>query len=197
VLGGIWPFLKDPANLAVLGSIGAGIVAIAGGAWAVFTFFAKKSEKGPPTPTVKADHGSVAAGRDIIGSVTIGADANEVTQQVAAAQNERYDRILAEIARDKGVEIAPLRAVLVKLGEKDAPEEDIPKRLDAAADELIKLRAENEQLQRGPPSLAAIAEEAQALIDNGEFDDARRALAQGREAARARRIDASRYEAAF
>ena len=37
----------------------------------------------------------------------------------------------------------------------------------------------------------------QALIDKGEFDDARRALARGREAARALRIDASRYEAAF
>jgi tetratricopeptide (TPR) repeat protein len=45
--------------------------------------------------------------------------------------------------------------------------------------------------------LAAIAEEVQALIDKGEFDDARRALARGREAARALRIDASRYEAAF
>ena len=47
MLGGIWQFLKDPANLAVLGSIGAVIAAIAAGAWAVFTLFAKKSEKGP------------------------------------------------------------------------------------------------------------------------------------------------------
>ena len=47
MLGSIWQFLKDPANLAVLGSIGAGIAAIAGGAWAVFTFFARKSDKGP------------------------------------------------------------------------------------------------------------------------------------------------------
>jgi hypothetical protein len=93
MLGGIWPFLKDHDNLAVLGSIGAGIAAIAGGAWAVFTFFAKKSEK--------------------------------------------------------------------------------------------------------EPALAAIAEEVQALIAKGEFDDARRALARGREASRTLRIDASRYEAAF
>ena len=185
MLGSVWLFLKDPANLTVLGSIGAGIAAVAGGAWAVFTFFAKKSEKGPSAPSVNADHGSVAAGRDIIGSVTIGVDAKEVTQQVAAAQNERYDRILAEIARDKGVEVAPLRAVLVKLGEMGVREEDISTRLDSAADELIKLRAENEQLRRGPPALAAIAEEVQALIDKGEFDDARRALARGREAAQA------------
>jgi tetratricopeptide (TPR) repeat protein len=197
MLGGIWQFLKDPADLTVLGSIGAGIVAIVGGAWAVFTYFDKKKEKVPSAPGVIADHGSVAAGRDITGPVTINPDANEVVQQVAAAQNERYDRILAEIARDKGVEVAPLRAVLVKLGEKGVPEEDIPKRLDSAAEELIKLRAENEQFRRGPPALAAIAEEVQALLDKGEFNDARRALARGREAARALRIDASRYEAAF
>jgi len=197
MLGGIWQFLKDPADLTVLGSIGAGIVAIVGGAWAVFTYFDKKKEKVPSAPGVIADHGSVAAGRDITGPVTINPDANEVVQQVAAAQNKRYDRILAEIARDKGVEVAPLRAVLVKLGEKGVPEEDIPKRLDSAAEELIKLRAENEQFRRGPPALAAIAEEVQALLDKGEFNDARRALARGREAARALRIDASRYEAAF
>jgi tetratricopeptide (TPR) repeat protein len=95
------------------------------------------------------------------------------------------------------VEVAPLRAILIKLGEKGVSEEDIPKRLDAAAEELVKLRAENEQLRRGPPALAAIAEEVQALLDKGEFDDARRALARGRETARVLRVDASRYEAAF
>ena len=66
MLGSIWPFLKEPANLAVLGSIGAAITAVVGGAWAVFSFFSKKGEKVPPAPSVKADHGSVAAGRDII-----------------------------------------------------------------------------------------------------------------------------------
>jgi tetratricopeptide (TPR) repeat protein len=200
MLGSIWQFLKDPANLAVLGSIGAGIAAIAGGAWAVFTFFAKKSERGPSAPSVTADSGSVAAGRDITGPVTVGLDEKRVGRELRKAQQplrDELERLAAQVARDKGVEVAPLRAVLVKLGEKRVPEEDIPKRLDAAADELIKLRAENDQLRRGPPALAAIAEQVQALIDKGEFDDARRALARGREAARALRIDASRYEAAF
>ena len=89
LLGSVWLFLKDPANLAVLGSIGAVIAAIATGPWAVFSFLAKKSEKGPPTPSVKADHGSVAAGRDITGPVTIGIDEKRVgrTSQNAAAAN--------------------------------------------------------------------------------------------------------------
>ncbi len=198
--GSIWQFLNVPANLAVLGSISAGIAAITGGAWAVFTFFAKKSEKGSTAPSVTADHGSVAAGRDITRPVTIGLDEKGVGQEVRKAQQPlraELERLAAQAAREKGVEVAPLRAVLVKLGEKGAPEEDIPKRLDSAGDELIKLRAENEQLRRGPPALAAIAEEVQAFIDKGEFDDARRALARGRTASRALRIDASRYEAAF
>ncbi len=200
MLDSVWQFLKDPANLAVLGAIGAGIAAIAGGAWAVFTFFAKKSEKGSSTPSVRADHGSVAAGRDITRPFTFGLDQQGVGQEVRKAQQplrDELERLAAQVAREKDVEIKPLRAVLVKLGEKGVPDENIPKRLEAAADELIKLRAENEQLRRGPPALAAIAEEVQALVDKGEFDDARRALARGREASRALRIDASRYEAAF
>src|SRR5450631_3460092 len=172
MLGSILQFLKDPANLAIVGSIGAAIAAVAGGAWAVFIYFDKKSEKAPSAPSITADHGSVAAGH-ITGSVTIN---NPDPTAVVAPINERLEKLTAQVARDKGVEIAPLRAVLVKLGEKGVPEEDIPKRLDSAAEELIKLRAENEQLRRGPPALAAIAEEVQALIDKGEFDDARRAF---------------------
>ena len=200
MLGSVWLFLKDPANLAVLGSIGAVIAAIATGAWAVFSFLAKKSEKGPPTPSVKADHGSVAAGRDITGPVTIELDEKRVGQELRKTQQpltEGLERLAAQVAREKGVEVAPLLKILEKLGDAGVKDEDIPTRLGEKADELIKLRAENEQLRRGPPALAAIAEEVQALIDKGEFDDARRALTRGREASRALRIDASRYEAAF
>jgi hypothetical protein len=106
-------------------------------------------------------------------------------------------KLAAEVARQKGVEVAPLLAVLVKLGEKEVREEDIAKRLDAAADTLIELRTENEILRRGPPALASIAGQVQALIDKGDFDAARDALGRGREAARTLRIDASRHEILF
>ncbi len=198
MLGSIWPFLKDPANLAVLGSIGAGITAIAGGAWALFTFFIKKSEKSGSTTTVKADHGSVAAGGDINAPVTVGLDEKEVGQELRKAQQplrDEFERLAAQVAREKGVEVAPLRAVLVKLGEAGVKDEDIPKRLDEKADELIKLRAKVDALQQGSPGLAAIAQEAQALIDKGDLDGASRALAARREASRTRRIDASREDA--
>jgi tetratricopeptide (TPR) repeat protein len=200
VLGSILQFLKDPANLGVLRSIGAAMATIAAASWAVFTYFDKKKEKGPSAPSVRAGHGSVAAGGDINAPVTLGLNEKGVGQELRKAQQplrEEHERLAAQVAREKGVEVAPLRAVLVKLGERGVREEDIPKRLDAAADELIKLRTENEMLRRGPPELAAIAEEVQALIDKGEFDAARGALERGLAAARGLRIDGSRYEAAF
>ena len=55
---GVWAFLSDPANREVLGWIGGGIVAAAGGAWAVIKFSAENR------PSVTADHGGVAIGRD-------------------------------------------------------------------------------------------------------------------------------------
>jgi hypothetical protein len=164
MVGGIWQFLKDPANLTVLGSIGAGIAALAGGAWAIFTFFAKKGEKGPSAPSVKAYHGSVAAGHDINAPVTIGLDEKGVGQEVRKAQEplrDELERLAAQVARNKGVEVAPLLAVLAKLGEAGVPENEIPKRLDAKADELIelrdkldKLKAENELLRRSAQGTA-------------------------------------------
>ena len=54
----------------------------------------------------------------------------------------RLEGLAAQVAREKGVEIAPLRAILVKMGEAGVPDEDISKRLDAKADELIQLCAE-------------------------------------------------------
>ena len=101
---------------------------------------------------------------------------------------------VARIAGEKGIPLAPLQAVLTKLGEKGVRYEDIPTRLEAAADELVKLRAENDLLRQGPPEIAAIAGEAQALIDKGELDAARAVLLRGRAAARKLREESSHYE---
>jgi hypothetical protein len=64
MLDGFWAFLKDPANRAVIGWIGAGIVAIASGLWAVVRFYARKGDGGSPPGTIRADRSSVAIGRD-------------------------------------------------------------------------------------------------------------------------------------
>jgi hypothetical protein len=82
MLGGIWPFLKDHDNLAVLGSIGAGIAAIAAGAWAVFTYFDKKKEKGPSAPSVIINPDAAA----------VVAPINERLEQLAAQVGPRQRR---------------------------------------------------------------------------------------------------------
>ncbi|HXZ02700.1 MAG TPA: tetratricopeptide repeat protein [Stellaceae bacterium] len=109
--------------------------------------------------------------------------------------SEQFAALAEQVARDKGVPAAPLRAVLVKLGEAHVPDHEIPQRLDAAADELIALRAQLLRLTNERPELAAIRKRALALIDRGDFDQARAVLNRGRETARALREEASRSEA--
>jgi hypothetical protein len=224
----IWQFLKDPANIAVLGSIGAGIATFSAGVWAVFTFFANKKEKGASAPSVKPNHGGVAAGRDITGPVytntrgdSVRADHGivcNITNSTITINNippeqiealvqarirpyqetsEAQKKLIVRLETDLDLNERQLRAAFGIVGEANVPSEQLAAKLIGIAGQIKVLRAENEQLRRGPPALAAIAEEVQALIDKGEFDDARRALVRGREAARGQRIDASRYEAAF
>jgi hypothetical protein len=113
------------------------------------------------------------------------------------AAERRHRELLEAIARQKGVEIPPLQAILVKLGEARIPDYEIPTRLDAAADELIALRAQLARLTNDRPEFASIRGQALAHIDQGEFDEARAALGRGRKAARALREDVSRNEAEF
>jgi hypothetical protein len=63
----IWAFLQDESNRAMLGWIGGGIVAVAGGLWAVVKFYAKEGEASP-TPGVRSDRGSAAIGGDNVNS---------------------------------------------------------------------------------------------------------------------------------
>ena len=188
-------FLRDESNRVLLGWVGGGLAIAAGGFWAVYVHFYPAPE-GKPSNSIEVHNGSVIASgpnATFNAPLNINPDAKEVVGPI----NERLDKLAAQVARDKGVEVAPLRSILVKLGEAGVKDEDIPKRLDAKADELIKLRSEVEQFQHGPPALAAIAQEAQTLIDKGDLDGARQALVRGREAARAQRSDASRDEAKF
>jgi tetratricopeptide (TPR) repeat protein len=124
----------------------------------------------------------------------------EVAQRVAEAQKplaEQLEKLAFQVARDKGVEIAPIRAILIKMGDAGFSDEDIPKRLNGKADELIKLREEIAGLRQAPANLASFAEKAETLINKGDLDGARAALAEARTTARTLREESSRYEAQF
>jgi tetratricopeptide (TPR) repeat protein len=198
-----WDFVVT--NKEMLGWIGGGITAIATAGWAVVVrFFPTKEDKskGATSTSVTQSGTGIASGRDTVvsGSFNIGLDEKKVGDQIADAQKpltDQLERLAAQISRDKGVPIAPLRTILIKLGEGGVPEEAIPQRLDAKADELLRLRDEIAQLRLGPVELASFAQRAQTLIDRGDLDAARNALAEGRAAAHQLREQSSRYEADF
>jgi tetratricopeptide (TPR) repeat protein len=130
----------------------------------------------------------------------IGLDEKEIQRRVAEAQQplaEQVAAITAQIAREKGVEVAPLRAILIKLGEAGVSDHEIPARLNAAADQLIELRTQLARLTDARPEFSLIRNQALALIDQGELDAARAALARGREAARELRENLNRNEGEF
>jgi hypothetical protein len=64
-------FLRDSANQKALTWLGSGLVAVAGGAWAMVKFFARRPNSEDATTqqsgctTVEADRGGIAAGRDV------------------------------------------------------------------------------------------------------------------------------------
>ena len=140
---------------------------------------------------VIAKEGSVSVGRDSYGSIT---NINGLDKD---AVGRMLDEKLSRIAEQKGVPEPPLRSVLAKLGAMQVPLAEIPARLDAAADELIRLRADLARLRNDRPEFAAIRARASGLIDQGEFDAARAVLREGREVARALREEISRSEAGF
>jgi len=181
----LWNFIRNGKNRDIVSWLGGGSVVIVPVIWAAFSYFFPHVDKKPggSTPTVITQSGpGIASGRDTVvnAPVAIGLDEKQVGRRVAEAQQpltDQLEKLAAQVAREKGVEIAPLRAILKKLGEAGVADEDVSKRLDDKADELIKLREEIAQLRRGAPELASFAQLAQGLIDKGDLDGTRAVLA--------------------
>jgi hypothetical protein len=83
VMSVVWRFLRDKRNQQVLGWLGGGLVVAATGLWAVFVYFfpAGKSPEAkspePTPPSVQANCGGIAIGRDVTGStITAGSTTN-------------------------------------------------------------------------------------------------------------------------
>src|SRR6266849_6380084 len=83
VMNSFWRFLRDKRNQQVLGWLGGGLVVAATGLWVAFVYFfpplkspeAKSPE--PTPPSVQANCGGIAIGRDATGStITAGATTN-------------------------------------------------------------------------------------------------------------------------
>jgi tetratricopeptide (TPR) repeat protein len=149
--------------------------------------------------TVQADNSAVAVGGDIRNStVTVGLDANAVAKQLQITQRPLVDGLAglaAQIAREKGIDPAPLRAVLARLGALNVADDEIPLRLSAMADEFIELRQSLETVTT--KELSSTKREALVMLDTGDFSGAYAVLERGRLASRQQRNDAARDEAEF
>lgn len=119
---------------------------------------------------------------------------NQLLQAQAKIQAQ-LSEVLAATARDKGVPIAPLQAVLARLGVLNVTPDDIPARLEAAATRLLELEKTLAQPIQGDATAQAAREEARRLIDRGDFDAAAATLRQGRQEARNRRENGQRIDA--
>jgi tetratricopeptide (TPR) repeat protein len=104
----------------------------------------------------------------------------------------RMEELIATVSREKGVAVAPLRAILAKMNVTNVSDEDIPRLLDQKADEWIKLRAEKDQVG------GVFGLRAQIQLDRGDLDEARLTLDAGRDQIRAvQLIDAGRSKEAL
>lgn len=159
---------------------------------------------GPPPPSINAP-GGVAAGSITGGTFNVPglseadrAAAERRHAELLRGQEELLrsnQQLLATVARERGIPRATLQAVLARMGEAGVPEEAVEARLRAKADEYILLQAELARRPSDRPYAAAARAKAQALLDQGDLDGARAALAEGRGHLRARREQTAREEA--
>jgi hypothetical protein len=80
-MNSFWRFLRDKHNQQVLGWLGGGLVFAVTGLWAVFVYFFPHSKAPEATkasePSVQANCGGIAIGRDVSGStITAGSTTN-------------------------------------------------------------------------------------------------------------------------
>src|SRR3981189_2731717 len=117
-----WAFLKSKTNREIVSWLGGGATVIAAGIWTAFVFLHHDGKNTVTTPQVAQSGTGIASGGNTVinAPVSIGVDERRVGQQVVDAQKplaDTLEKLAAQVARDKGVEIAPLRAILIKLGE--------------------------------------------------------------------------------
>jgi hypothetical protein len=80
-MGSMWSYLSAPKNQRTLSRIGGGLVVVASGAWAVFTYLWPHDASSPEGPKIVcAESGGIAAGRDASGNtITFNGNAQVAT----------------------------------------------------------------------------------------------------------------------
>jgi hypothetical protein len=118
-----------------------------------------------------------------------------------ASDLRRFLRERLEVERvavEKGVPVAPLRAVLARYGEhEEVPEDEIPARLARWAEEFATTREQFERVTNDRPEAGAARHRAAELLEASDLDGAQTMLAEARRSLRENRERTAREEAAI
>jgi hypothetical protein len=163
-------FLRDEGNRALLGWIGGGLVVLATGLWAVFTFYVDHSKPSQPPATtiveqkgteiasghdtninapvtiganVKADRGSVAVGGGVSDSTIItGILPEELAALIKqnAEHSETQKKLIATLEADLDLNLRQVKSALEILGEANVQPERLAAKLVEIAEKFKELR---------------------------------------------------------
>jgi hypothetical protein len=180
----LWGFVVD--NRETLTWIGGGIAAFAGGVWAVFKHFFPSETKRPAT-TVNMSGTGIVSGRDTLidAPVQIGLDEKKTRRAIEQAikpLSDKFEQIIANISREKGVPAPPLRTLLRQQVAAGFPEQNLPGLLGLLgkqADELGKVREGLALIKQTSSPLVPFADQARASIDRGDLVSAESYIARG------------------
>jgi len=157
----VFEFILNTDNRIIIGGIFGGIVVIIRGLWEVYKFFRP--------PNVKNDVPDEISKKLTVQIRESTADIKENFKEATAEINETLKEIAHKIARDKGVPVEPLLAVLKKLGQDHVPVSQIPDRLHCAADELLILRKIFATSGPNSAERPVLREYALSLIERGKL----------------------------
>jgi hypothetical protein len=177
----LWGFVVD--NRETLTWIGGGIAAFAGGVWAVIKHFFPSETKKPAT-TISMSGTGIVSGRDTLidAPVQIGLDEEKTRRAIEQAikpLSDKFEQIIANISREKGVPAPPLRTLLRQQVAAGFPEQNLPGLLGKQADELGKVRKGLALIKQTSSPLLPFADQAWASIDRGDLVSAESFIARG------------------
>jgi hypothetical protein len=200
-------FLRDESNRALLGWIGGGLVVLATGLWAVFTFYVDHSKLPPPPATtiveqkgtgiassrdtnfnapvtiganVKADRGGVAIGGNASNNTFI----TGVTPETLAALTRPWEELsesqkkeIAKLQGDLDLNQRQVKSALEILGEANVPPERLGAKLVEIAGKFKDLQTAAAAQPGDDAKITALKAEAQKAIQDGELGKADEILA--------------------
>jgi hypothetical protein len=172
-------FFLDESNRELISWLGGGAVVVISGAWTLFTYLRdNKKPKKPAAPGVVVNSGGgavIAPGATIHGSLNMFNE--EKNREQIANELAPLKKQLEDLNREKGIPTPVVEAALVKMQVTGVTAENAPAKFNEVAENYERLTRQLAWMKQHEPDLAARAEQAQALLDRGDFNNLSRLVA--------------------